>query len=193
MNRRIENIVTTEEHVLRAVAVVGVDIDNGNPVAGLGQRGRGHGNRVEQAEAHGRRRRGVMSRRPHDAVGLGFGAPGSELLHSRQHRSGREQCCVQAGFAHGSVGIQVAAAMLRERYDPIDHLRTMNQLQLRPLRRPRCAAVREQLGVHCRHPGQCGSQAVRPLGMPVPGVVVEETLVGDHQHGPDRTWCLLLD
>ena len=202
VDRRIEDIVPMQERVLGAVAVMCIHVDDGDPLAGRGQRGRGHSDRVEQAEAHRCHRSGVVPRWPHDAIGRGGAAPagrsgrvsalvrgahGPEFLHSRQNRPRREQGRIEAGRAHGSVGVQVAAAGRRDGRYPVDHLRAVHQFQLRSLRSPRCATIRQQFGVDRGHAGQGRSQAVGPLGVSDSGVMIEEALVGDHQHSPDRT------
>ena len=79
MGRAVEQILVGPERGLGAVAVMHVEIDHRHAlgaVLGAGMQ-RGDGDDVEQAEAHGAGRLGMMARRPHGAEGIVGIAPPS--------------------------------------------------------------------------------------------------------------------
>ena len=92
VRRDVEHSRILVEDRLRPVAVVHVDIDNGDALEASGEhRGRGDGNIVEKAEAHRAIRFGVVTRRAHQGEGrlarLQPRAPPLEL--PRQRRAAR--------------------------------------------------------------------------------------------------------
>src|SRR5690606_6203906 len=107
------------EHVLGAVAVVGVDVDDQDPLAPLGQRGGGHGHVVEEAEAHGRDRGGVVAGRSQRAE-RGLGLAGVERLDGGEAGAGGEERGVVGGGAGGGVPVEPAPAGGRGGGHPVD-------------------------------------------------------------------------
>ena len=69
MRRRIERIYIGPEYVLRAVAVMHVEIDDGDSLVAVNRARMQRTDRdvVEQAKAHGARAFGMMAGRPHGA------------------------------------------------------------------------------------------------------------------------------
>ena len=76
MRRAVEQVLVRPERILRAVAVMHVEIDHGHALGAVlcaGVLG-GDGHVVEQAEAHGARRLGMVPRGTHGAEGVVGGA-----------------------------------------------------------------------------------------------------------------------
>ena len=113
MRGRVEHRLVVPEDVLRAVAVVDVEIDDRDAlcaVDGLRVAG-GDGGIVEEAETHRRRRFGVMARRPRGDEGV-FDLAGHHLV-DREHRSpgGADRRLPGAG-RHGGVLVDPDAPFL---------------------------------------------------------------------------------
>ena len=96
MGRGVEEFGIPLEHGLGAVAVMHVEIhDRDSPQAMGAARLMGpHGDIVEQAKSHGRRRLGMVARRAHGAEGIGGFAGGNRI-----DGGGDRACCPQRGLA----------------------------------------------------------------------------------------------
>ena len=98
------------EGVLGAVAVVGVVVDDEHALAALGQRRRGDGHVVEQAEPHRPGGGGVVTRGSHRAERR-VGLAGVERVDRRQARAGRQERGVVGRADRGGVGVEPPAAL----------------------------------------------------------------------------------
>ena len=72
MGRGIHDVAVGPENVLRAIAVMDVEIHDRDALRAMDGDGvpRGHGGVVEEAEAHGRRAFGMVAGRPHGDEGV---------------------------------------------------------------------------------------------------------------------------
>ncbi len=85
--------------------MVGVVVDDEHLLAGGGQDGGGHGDVVEQAEAHGRGRPGVVAGRPHGAEGGGRLA-GPQAVDGLEPGTGGQPGGVPRGRHGRGVGVE---------------------------------------------------------------------------------------
>src|SRR5262249_41943142 len=83
VERHVGDASVAVEDVLRAVAVVGVVVDDQYARATIGERGRSNGDVVEETEAHGALRQRMMTRRPESEEG-GAPARALERVHGGQ-------------------------------------------------------------------------------------------------------------
>ena len=107
MQRGEENARIFLGQALRAIAVVHVDINNGDafePVHVEGMTGT-DGDGIEQAEAHGPVRLGVMARRPGQAEGM-CRLAGHDPVNRFNHTARRMQPSRRGTLRHLGIGIQ---------------------------------------------------------------------------------------
>jgi hypothetical protein len=118
----VEDLPVPVEDVLGAVAVVDVPVEHGDPPdpEGAGVRG-GHRRVVEEAEAHGVVRPGVVARRAHDGEG---GLTRQRAVHRGAGGPGGERGDLEGARPERRVGVEVAAprsesALSRSTYAPV--------------------------------------------------------------------------
>src|SRR5690606_1713799 len=99
------------ERGLRAVAVMHVEIDHGDTLATVNRAGveRPNGDVVEEAEAHGRLRLGMMSRRADGAETVARPAR-HHLVHGMDDSARRTVGGLKGARRHGGVGVDAAEA-----------------------------------------------------------------------------------
>jgi hypothetical protein len=114
----VEDLPVPVEDVLGAVAVVDVPVEHGDPPdpEGAGVRG-GHRRVVEEAEAHGVVRPGVVARRAHDGEG---GLTRQRAVHRGAGGPGGERGDLEGARPERRVGVEVAAPRFGERSEPLD-------------------------------------------------------------------------
>ena len=163
------------EDVLGAVAVVDVEIDDGDPCQAVrlqGMRG-GDGDVVEEAEAHGLVAGGVVAGRAAGDEGVVHLAA-HHPVHRHHRAAGGMAGGVQAVRVHAGVGVErVQAFAGRGGFDEVDVGGVMHPQQLAALH-PRGFEMRqiiEQVGG--MQPVIDGAQARGAFRMPVAHVVLE--------------------
>ena len=181
--RDVQDAGVAVEDVLRAVAVVGVVVDDDDPLAPLGEVGGGDGHVVQEAEAHGAGRRGVMAGRAHGAEG-GVALAAVERLHRRQ---------AGAGGQHGGVPGRRRRHRCRRRSGrrrpgrSAPWRRGTTPDGPAPARRAspaRGSSGDERVGDAVAAGAlEHGLEPRRPLGMPAAGVVVEVARMRREQYG----------
>ena len=108
------------EHVLGAVAVVGVEVEDPHPLARVGQRGRDDGDVGHEAEPHRRRAGGVVAGRPHGAErGLGRRRASSASTAVRPAPAA-SRAASRRPPAHAGVGVDPAAALRGHLVDAVE-------------------------------------------------------------------------
>ena len=168
------------EHVLGAVPVVRVPVDDEHPVAPGAQLGRGDRDVVDQAEAHRVGRFGVMAGRP-DRAERGGARAGFERLDGRQAGSGGEERRVPGSRRSRGVGVERATTPGAERLELVEVLRRVDPLQFGPRRPPGGELAHRLVEPGRRQPGEDGLQPGRTLGVPAAGIVLGQARIGRHQ------------
>ena len=104
------------ERLLRAVAVVDVEVDDGDPLQAAGEgRGGAHGHVVEEAEAHGPARGRVVPRGAHRAEGPVERRRRARLLDRVHDGARRPRRRVPRPRAHGGVRVEANETFRRRR------------------------------------------------------------------------------
>ncbi len=184
MHRHVHDAVVGVEHVLRAVAVVRVVVDDENTITAVGKRGRSDRDVVEQAEPHRTRSRRVMawwSDRAERRVGIAR----HECIDCGQTCSGREQRDVVRRVVQPGVRIDVTAAGCAQRRDQIDMGAAVHSFDVgsrRGARRDGNELVAES---GTRRAFEHGVEARRSLGVMRAREVVVIAGIGHQQHGHD--------
>jgi hypothetical protein len=183
VGRAIEQVGIGLDHGLRALAVMDVEVEDGD-AADAEHRlrvARADGDIVDQAKAPGNIGRGVMAGRPHGGkcrvrLALEYG------LHAFDHGARRALRRLGAAGAHGGVAVDHddLAGRRPDAQDRLDVVCRMHALQLleRGERRRRALQVGEGFRLER---AQHRAQTVGALGMVFAGVVLEERRVGDQQ------------
>ena len=169
------------EDVLGAVAVVNVEVDDGNPretVRLQGMRG-SNGDVVENAEAHGLIAGGVMARRTAGDKGTGDVAAHHQI--NRHHRTTSGMVGGLQGMrVHAGVGVEGMPAFGgRGRFDKIDIGGVMHPQQLAAMRARGFVMRQEIEQVGGVQPVVDCTQPRGAFRMPDPHVVQEVAGVGD--------------
>ena len=180
MRRGVEQIVVGPERGLRAIAVMHVEIDHRYAVgAVLGARmQRGDGDLVEQAEAHGARRLGVVAGRAHGAEGV-VGFAFHDLVDGMDGGAARTQSRLPASRRDDGVGIEPCVVTCRN--GGANHLDIgfwMQKLDGRELGERSLLAL-ERLEGRRGERVVDGAQTVRPLGMAVTRIVQQAGRMGE--------------
>ena len=184
VGRAIHHGFIGPENILRAVAVMHVEIDDGRAlgmvaVLRIARRDR---RVVEQAEAHRPRRLGVVAGRANGDEGVG-----RLLVHhlvDRAHgAAGAAQGRFDAAGRHRGIGVEMHQAVRRrsvaDRLDVFHRMRQRDDLE----RRTRCLLARQHMEPFVLQRLLDGAQAVRPLGMPGRVHVIEAGGMAEEQSG----------
>ena len=182
VHRDVQHPRVRVEGGLRAVAVVGVPIDDDDALASMGEDGGSDGHVVEQTEAHRPDGGGVMSGRAHGQKGrVGFAAV--ESLDGLDPGTGGHRRCPPRALARDRVGIEGATAGPTEPLHGVEVLRRVSGLQLGPGGGPGREGHEEVDQVGLLDPPGDGSQPSRSLGMTDTGVVFQIGGVGTEKDG----------
>ncbi len=159
-----------------------VEIDHGDALGAMRGAGVDGGDRhiVEQAEAHGPCRLGMVSRRAHSAKGV-VGSAGHDLIDRVDHGSGGSERRLPAPRRHDRVGVEPDQVVLRRggadrldiagRVHPLDH-GEIGERRLLSLQAAERTASQRLVD---------SAQAVRPLGVALPGIVQEAGWMGEEE------------
>ena len=188
MGRDVEHVRVGPEHLLRAVAVVHVPVDDRHALEAARARVRGRDRHVvEQAEAHGLRGPGVVPGRAQERDALGDGAVDHRVDH-RDERPGGQPGDLDALCRHVGVGVEVAslAAQLAER---LDEAGVVHASELVVGRGAGLDAIEEGAGGRrLRDAGSRRDQPLGALGVVAEGSVpVEARVVDDQRAAPVRS------
>ena len=145
------------------------------------RRRRPHGHVVEDAEAHGPARQGMVSRRTHQAEGVG-GFPAKHAANGVDHGPGGQQGDVKTGRTAHRVLVKVAAAGAGEGPNLLDVSGLVNAGQAIPVTR-----LSRQLPALGRQPGPVEvrlhrPQTKRPFRMGAGLVVLESRISIEECH-----------
>ena len=177
------------EDVLAAVAVVHVEIGDHHPLQPVRVKRvrRGHGRRVEQAEAHRHRAGGMVARRPHGAEGLGVFAR-HHRVHGRHAGAGGAQRGLGRFHRHGGVFVQAQQAVEGGVEQARDQVARVHAQQGVARRARRLAPRRHR--ERGAHRVQHRLQPRRALRVPGPGVVRQAGGMGVEKHAQPfrRSW-----
>ena len=180
VERDVEDPRIAVEAILCPVAVMSVVVDDGNALAALGEVRRGDGDVVHEAEAHRRRRCGVMPRRPHRAEGGVTGAS-VERLDGSEAGAGSEHRRVPRLGHRAGVGVDVTTAGRAELLQLVEMGGPVDQGNLVDGRSPRFEGDERVGHAGSARPGEDGVEARRSFGMVATGDVLEVARVGDEQ------------
>ena len=183
-------VLVAPEDVLRAVAVVHVEVDHGDALGAvlLARIEAGDGDVGEDAEAHGALVLGVMAAGAHLAEHVGdAGALVHHAVDGGEAGADRPQRRLPGLGRQHRVGIEMRRRLALGRalaLDPVDVGARMGQrdglLHVVPQRRLLALQALEQLvGEHLVD----GAHAVGPLGVAEAGVVLDEAGVGEEEGG----------
>ncbi len=186
----VEDSGVVEERGLRAVAVVGVVVDDRDPLALLGECRGGDGDVGEQAEAHRLARRGVMAWRANGAEGgRRPGLAALQRLDRRQAGTGGERRGRPRSGADARVGVDATSTSGDERLEPLHVAARVHTLDLLERRRTRLERHQRVDHVGVTRTLEHRRQPFRPLRVAHAGEVVEVRLVRreEHRHCSDAT------
>ena len=186
MGRGVEHVMVVPEDILRAIAVMHVEIDHDDalqPVHGAGVIGP-DSRAVEQAEPHGAHRFGMVPGRAHGAEGV-LRLAANDRIHGGANRPRRAQRRLQRVRRDQRVRVDPAQPLGRNRgLHRIDMRLRMGaqQLRLRSLRRhPPFESGEARRVQRLQH----GAQPVRPFRVIGAGIMSEASLVRVQQR---RHW-----
>ena len=172
------------EDVLRAVAVMDVEIDDRDALGAVGRLGvtRGDGRIVEEAKAHRRRDFGMMAGRARGDEGVSD-LLGHHLVDCEYRAPCRAKGRLERAGRHRGVVVDGRAPLRRRpRADRLDIVERMDALDRRNLG-PRRDVSRQHLeDLALQGPLDC-AQTVRPLGMSLAHVMRQTRGVGDEERG----------
>ena len=183
VGRHVEDARVVVEHVLGAVAVVHVPVDDRHALAAGGELGGADRGVVEEAETHRPVVDGVMAWRPaggERGVALAVAQGGDRLQHRaraaarRRPRSGR----------HRRVRVELAAAGLAERLDRLDVDGVVDERQIVGARHLRHPPLRRLVEPGLGDAGERRVEAAAVVGMPRRRDVVVE--LGRREHDQRR-------
>ncbi len=162
------------EDVLRPVAVVDIVVHNGDPlqtdvIEGVA---RGHGDVVDQAEAHGPPGGRVVSRRPHQREGV-VGPALDDRLDRVDRAAGGEHRGLPRVGGHIRINIELAAAVAGELADLAEQIGAVDGQKRRFGRRARREVMHELAQAAAVQRGADGLEPCGLFDVPVPGVGVE--------------------
>jgi hypothetical protein len=188
VERHVQDARVLVEGVLRAVAMVGVPVEDQHALASRRQPGGGDRHVVEEAEAHRPGRRGVVARRPQGEEG-GVGLPAIESLDGVGAGAGPEDGGTPRLGDGGGVGVEVPAAAGAEALEGVEVRRRVEQLELLAGRRSGRDADQRVLETGVGRAAQHGVDAGRSLGVTATAVVLEVALGRRQQdrHRSERT------
>ena len=175
------------EHGLGAVAVVDVPVHDQDPLAPTGENGRGHGDVVQEAEAHGLAGQGVVARRAHGEEG-GLPLAPVEALDGVGPRPRGLHGDLPRRRSRPGIGVDGAPSPGAEGGQGVEVLAGVHQLQLGPGGGPGREGEHGFVDAgRCDPPQHCG-QPRRALRVTRAGLVVEEAAVAaqQHRHGASR-------
>ena len=182
VQRHVHDVGVGEEHVLGAVAVMRVPVDDEDTLTAIAQRRRGDRDVVQQTEAHRVIGFGVMPGRPDRTEG-GGGNASLELVDGRQPRARGQPRDVERGRRHRGVEVEAATAAPAVRLELVEVCACVHPFQL-GARRPALGELLHravdaggtQSLVHC-------IQAHGSLDVPGPGVVFRVARIrADQEH-----------
>ena len=176
------------ERGLRAVAVMGVDVDDDDALAGVGQRGGDDRDVGDDAEAHRLHGGGVVARRAHGAE-RGVAVTTAQRLDRRQPGAGGEPRRLPGVRPGVGVGVEAPATGGGDRLDPIEVGAGVHALQLGHRRRARLERHEGVVDVGQAAPVDHRTQPLGALRMAWPGEVFEVRRMGReaHTHPRDAT------
>ena len=179
VRRAVKQVLVGPEDILCAVAVVNIEIDDGDALGAVLGAGvePGDGGVGEQAEAHGAVGLGVMAGRAHLAEGVGGFAADDGVDRGETGADGAQRCLPGAG-GHDGVAVDVARVLERARRNGAHffqmRLRVREQdLLLDILAQRRLGALQAVEHLMRQHLVD-GAHAVGALGVPGAGVVLSE-------------------
>ena len=184
MGRAIHHGLVGPENILRAVAVMDVEIDDrgaGKAVLLL-RVARGDGGVVEEAEAHRLRRLGMMAGRPRGDEGVD-GLVGQDFVDGVDGAAGRAQRRLEAAGRHRGVGVDAHQAFVRRGVADLQHIVHRVAQRDRLERRLRRGNARQRLEFFRFERVLDGAQPLRPFGMAGRRQVLQTGRVGDQQRG----------
>ncbi len=195
MRRAEEQILVGPEDVLRAVAVVDVEVDDGDALGAVLFAGveAGDGDVREDAKAHGAGALGVMAAGADLAEGV-RGAAGDDLVDGMQAGADGAECCFPGARREDRIGIEAHGFLARSRARVLDHVEIGLRVRQRnctfDIVAQRCLDTYEVVEqVVAKHLVD-GAHAIGALGMAGAGVVVDEAGVGDQEGGHRRADAL---
>jgi hypothetical protein len=177
------------EDVLRAVAVMHVEVDHRHPLESVffQRMGGGNGDVVEEAEAHRLRPLGMVAWRAHAAKGVfGLAADMTRSVASMPAPAERSAACQRAG-AHGGIRVEVDDAALGCVLADMAHVfRRVDADDL--LQRGEGRIVESQIEIQPGgdQPVADGGEALRALRMVRTHIVQPAVAVGDEGSGHVR-------
>jgi hypothetical protein len=187
VGRGVEKAGVGGEGILRAVAVVHVEIEDGNALEPVDRAGvqRADGDVVEQAKSHGPAALGVVAGGPHRAKGIAALAR-RHRIHGTAQRPHRAQRRLPRAGGNGGVEVEADAPGLRNGGHGLGDIRAVvHALDLRAAGAARLAPRErgELRRVQCLEYGlkPCGA-----FGMPRAGVVLHAGGMGENEgcHAP---------
>ena len=185
VERHVGHARVGPEDVLRAVAVVGVVVDDEHPLSPVGQDRCGDGHVVEEAEPHGAARRGVMPRgtdRAERAVGVARTEPVDGGEPGTDGQEGR----LVGRVARGGVAVEPPTPSRGGALDEVDQRRRVDELHLRSGGGAGCNGEQGIVEPGQAHTVEDRLQAGGPLRVASTGIVVEVPLVGEEEDGHAR-------
>ena len=186
MGRAVVEILVVPKNLLRAVAVVNIEIDNRDPLGAMfgAHIVRGYRDVVEKAKAHRPVAFGMMPRRAHLAEGVG-GFFGDDVIDSFKSGTDRAQPRLPATFRYYRISVDmmgVFAGSGTGLFDRLVKVTGMNAAdRLLDIVAQRCLDAHEVLVDVVRQYLVDGAHAIRALGMTRPGVVIDEARMGNEE------------
>ena len=187
MGRGIEQVAVALEHVLRAVAVMDVEIHHRDPPQPMLPAGMLGGDRdvVEQAEAHGGIGLGMVPGRPHRAERI-VRRPAEHRIDRRDHGAGRAQRRLAGAARHAGVGVEGNDAGFRDRRQHgLDEAPVVDEGECVDRRRRRFLP-HQWREFRCLQRRQDGAQPVGAFGMVRPHLVRQAGRMGEQPGGHEN-------
>src|SRR5579872_1882904 len=186
MGRAIHRVLVAPENVLRAVAVMDVEINNGDALGAMdGARvARRDRSVVEEAEAHRRLGLGVMARRAHRDESVGA-APAHHRVDGARRSARGATRRLERSWRHRRVGVEATQALLRRGALDRGEIRLGMDAQQRLAADQRRRLAREQRKALLLKRPLDRLDALRAFGMAIARVMVERRWMReqDRRHG----------
>jgi len=172
VGRRVEHLGVVFETVLRPVAVVDIEVEDGDAANAFGAR-RHQADRdvVDEAEAHRLRVLGMMAGRAHDREGV-FHCSVEDPIHALDHCTGRGPGGPHREGRDVGVRVEITAAAIRRSIEPRHVARTVDAVDhLFRYRRRHLRREAEVRGLDGLEDGACALGPLRVAICPVPDLL----------------------